>query len=415
MPMFNRKSFLSPSVAESIGKLHSQVTEGLDISYRDMMQTLIEEADKCMGSTGSKCTANAERCRTAPRSCSLSSQVRSLHGRVALSPLRRRRGQRGPCGGIFGAPASRTTTESLAPISAAPSRSPSKSSVSLQMSQPFSRPATPAGTPSTRRSTSSVSLQSREAKMLQPLSRPATPGSTLGRAAQVSLQPLPERVGTPTGAFAPTWDVRKQTPDSLEKLTQHSSKEAARLFLPHASLDGALSKQQFAKILLQLSGCESKDDLPDGMLEQAFRVIPGGKMTFGDFDAWFSRAGFDERLILTSEQRGFRQLCRNYGMNVLDVERYRQIFNEFDIDRSGAIEKNEFEALVRKCAKVRANVEIPSSRFQQLWKDCDLDGSGEVTFEEFLMFYRRYFDDSSGDNVGFEGFYRSLRPALGKM
>ncbi|CAE8668034.1 unnamed protein product [Polarella glacialis] len=154
------------------------------------------------------------------------------------------------------------------------------------------------------------------------------------------------------------------------------------------------------------------------MLEQAFcestTAGSGGKMTFGDFVSWFSRAGFDQEVLLTSEQREFRKLCREKGMNILDVERYRQYFNEFDIDRSGTVEKHEFEALVRKCAKVRANVEIPSSRFQQLWKDCDQDGSGEVTFEEFLMFYRRYFDDSSGDKAGFEGYYQSVRPALGQ-
>ncbi|CAE8583696.1 unnamed protein product [Polarella glacialis] len=426
MPMFSRQSFLSPSAANSIGKLQFQVTKGADTSYRDMLQTFMDEADKCMSRTGGAGDpSSAERCRTAPHVPGKGSSSRPpLLSRVA-SPMRRRTQRRvPPCSVNF----EKATVHDAGRCATPPCMAPGSA-------LPPKRPSTSSLRPESRTSTA------------EPLSRPATSGwsgerdssrdsSLVNRcmAAQSSSKQLPERVGTPTGGSALMRgagasffaETRKQTPDYAEqaasacdrKLTRHTNKEAARLFLPHASLEGALSKEQFAMILLQVVGCDSKEELPQGMLEQAFcestTAGSGGKMTFGDFVSWFSRAGFDQEVLLTSEQREFRKLCREKGMNILDVERYRQYFNEFDIDRSGTVEKHEFEALVRKCAKVRANVEIPSSRFQQLWKDCDQDGSGEVTFEEFLMFYRRYFDDSSGDKAGFEGYYQSVRPALGQ-
>mmetsp|Transcript_26563 Transcript_26563/g.47086 ORF Transcript_26563/g.47086 Transcript_26563/m.47086 type:complete len:109 (+) Transcript_26563:482-808(+) len=98
-------------------------------------------------------------------------------------------------------------------------------------------------------------------------------------------------------------------------------------------------------------------------------------------------------------------------MSIVDCERYRQYFDEFDSDGSGAIEESEFEALLRKCAKVPPHVEIPTKRFRLLWKECDVDGSGEIDFEEFLVMYKRYFDTTgSGQAGGFETFYRNIRP-----
>ncbi|CAE8622603.1 unnamed protein product [Polarella glacialis] len=94
-------------------------------------------------------------------------------------------------------------------------------------------------------------------------------------------------------------------------------------------------------------------------------------------------------------------------MTIVEAERYRQAFDEFDSDGSGAIGEGEFESLLRKCAKVPSHVEIPAKRFRLLWKECDVD----VDFEEFLVMYKRYFDTSgSGKAGGFETFYRTIRP-----
>lgn len=45
-----------------------------------------------------------------------------------------------------------------------------------------------------------------------------------------------------------------------------------------------------------------------------------------------------------------------------------------------------------------------------LWTQADTDGSGEIDFEEFVVFYRKYFD-SGGDACPFEEFYAKVAQA----
>lgn len=136
-------------------------------------------------------------------------------------------------------------------------------------------------------------------------------------------------------------------------------------------------------------------------------------MKFSDFAFWYASWSFDECLNLTKAERDMRELARKYNMKVVDVDRYRRAFDQCDTDKGGTIDETEFEGLVRKCAKVPMCVEIPAARFRQFWKECDKDGSGQADFEEYLQFYRKYFDEENGSGLGFEGYYRSFRPALG--
>jgi len=196
-----------------------------------------------------------------------------------------------------------------------------------------------------------------------------------------------------------------------QNLAFDTCKQAWELFKPYASLDGEISKMQFTKILCQVTGSSSESDLPVSVANQALHAFKDKADTikFADFALWYSSWSFNENFTLSSDEKDIRCLARKYEMNVVDMDRYRLCFDECDADKGGTVGEEEFEGLIRKCARVPAHVEIPAARFRQLWKDCDADGSGEVEFEEFIQFYRRYFDDS-GQNLGFEGYYRSVRP-----
>jgi len=72
------------------------------------------------------------------------------------------------------------------------------------------------------------------------------------------------------------------------------------------------------------------------------------------------------------------------------------------------IESSEFPDLLCKCAKIPEHG-LSAQRVKQFWNDADTDGSGEVDFEEFMCFYRKYFDLKDSDRAGFENFYRGVR------
>lgn len=201
-------------------------------------------------------------------------------------------------------------------------------------------------------------------------------------------------------------------------------KQAFELFCQHAEVlsskvdtnmvrDGALSRANFGLIMCKLTGT-TLEQLPIDMRDKCqdlFERSTTGSLPFVVFASWYSSNCFREEIILSAKESGLRDLCRKYDLDFVEVDRYKRIFDELDVDGSGKCEWEEFEPLVRKCARVPANVEIPPARLKQLWKECDADGGGDVDFEEFMVFYRKYFDSTSGGTSdGFESFYRSIRP-----
>lgn len=62
----------------------------------------------------------------------------------------------------------------------------------------------------------------------------------------------------------------------------------------------------------------------------------------------------------------------------LDAEAQRRLFDEFDVDGSGAIDEVE----IARCAS-RLGIQIAEPDLHKLFLDADADGSGELEFDEF--------------------------------
>eukprot|EP00931_Biecheleriopsis_adriatica_P025115 TRINITY_DN15515_c0_g1_i1.p1 TRINITY_DN15515_c0_g1~~TRINITY_DN15515_c0_g1_i1.p1 ORF type:complete len:318 (+),score=77.06 TRINITY_DN15515_c0_g1_i1:168-1121(+) len=192
-------------------------------------------------------------------------------------------------------------------------------------------------------------------------------------------------------------------------------KQAADVFKCEAGLDEVLTHGQFANLLCKATGKKQTSDIPAEIVDTAFTVADkdgNGTVDFNEFCAWFGTVGFNELTNLSSEDIHFREFCKENSMLIVDVEKYRKYFNQFDTDGSGLIDREEFEELLKKCSKLPKGVDLPQNRVKQLWQECDTDGSGEVNFEEFAVFYKKHFDDGSDGNP-WESFYSKVRPKLG--
>eukprot|EP00442_Polarella_glacialis_P055739 CAMPEP_0115155690 /NCGR_PEP_ID=MMETSP0227-20121206/68034_1 /TAXON_ID=89957 /ORGANISM="Polarella glacialis, Strain CCMP 1383" /LENGTH=331 /DNA_ID=CAMNT_0002566793 /DNA_START=6 /DNA_END=1003 /DNA_ORIENTATION=+ len=169
--------------------------------------------------------------------------------------------------------------------------------------------------------------------------------------------------------------ARSNTVDSKEtemvwiaranKISLEICKQAVEFFTKHAPLNGALTKDQFADILIQITRRDC-DELSQSWIDKVFQGADKdgeGDLSFGEFATWFSSVSFNVNTTLDHNERAFRNLCKKFSMSIVDCERYRQYFDEFDSDGSGAIGEGEFESLLRKCAKVPSHVEIPAKDF----------------------------------------------------
>ncbi|KAH9141197.1 hypothetical protein AeRB84_014606 [Aphanomyces euteiches] len=60
-----------------------------------------------------------------------------------------------------------------------------------------------------------------------------------------------------------------------------------------------------------------------------------------------------------------------------DIERYRQVFDEFDVDKSGAISSDELQTLLQALGDKDIDIDDIMAR-------ADADGNGQIDFEEFI-------------------------------
>eukprot|EP00930_Biecheleria_cincta_P018138 TRINITY_DN14229_c0_g1_i1.p1 TRINITY_DN14229_c0_g1~~TRINITY_DN14229_c0_g1_i1.p1 ORF type:complete len:467 (+),score=88.71 TRINITY_DN14229_c0_g1_i1:74-1474(+) len=190
-------------------------------------------------------------------------------------------------------------------------------------------------------------------------------------------------------------------------------REAAEVYCVHAkNIHESLDRSQFGHLMLRLADKKTLSEIPESTLEVSFKLVDSngnGSIDFSEFVSWYSAYGFHVNFQVSDEEQAHRAFCVKNRMSITDLDRYRKYFSAFDSDGSGEIEEDEFEALLRKCARIPSDINIPPTRFRTLWNDADLDGSGAIDFQEFAIFYKKYFDEAGG----MEGFYQSIRPALG--
>ena len=65
-------------------------------------------------------------------------------------------------------------------------------------------------------------------------------------------------------------------------------------------------------------------------------------------------------------------------MHITDLDSLKKVFDDFDVDSSGAIDKNELENALR-----RAKKNPTKDQLQDLIETFDTDNSGKLDFDEF--------------------------------
>ena len=67
-----------------------------------------------------------------------------------------------------------------------------------------------------------------------------------------------------------------------------------------------------------------------------------------------------------------------------NTEKIKQIFNQFDKDKSGYINKNELASL-----SIALNDPLSNAELHDFFRDVDEDNSGKISWEEFIKYWMK--------------------------
>lgn len=183
----------------------------------------------------------------------------------------------------------------------------------------------------------------------------------------------------------------------LAKKHHCSVTEVRRIWEEYHDFDtkskGFLSYEEFEQAIRTKCNIPTSEDLPEHLLEAQCKLIGIGEHSNIKFEAYLSWAiatAYSEEVMVPDPlQRRLRHLAREYDLTLPDMEDLKAIFDHYDSDSSGAIDKQEFRAVVVELAR-REDPHAPEPTNQALLRyfmEVDTDGSGTVEFEEFLPWY----------------------------
>lgn len=102
---------------------------------------------------------------------------------------------------------------------------------------------------------------------------------------------------------------------------------------------------------------------------------------------------------LSDDEKMTRRVAREHGIPIPDAEVIKNMFDMFDEDKSGEIEKDEFKEILRILLGVKEKHDFPERRLDEFWRSANTDQMGGVDFPEFLVWYFQNFGAPRAFNV----------------
>lgn len=157
--------------------------------------------------------------------------------------------------------------------------------------------------------------------------------------------------------------------------------------------NGVITFEEFKDVLANRCNLAPGQDVPKHLLWKQWQKIDADCSSTIDFEeylVWCMSSIFSEDLMVPqTEARRIRQLARELDVSLLQVERVKKVFDKFDADNSGEIDKDEFIQVLCHMMSVKDPSDVSQSMLMRYWREVDCDNSGSVDFEEFLVWYMK--------------------------
>jgi Ca2+-binding EF-hand superfamily protein len=104
---------------------------------------------------------------------------------------------------------------------------------------------------------------------------------------------------------------------------------------------------------------------------------------------YFIEESLVENGDLTEDDLKIREIARDLNITFPEIEKVKRVFDKYDEDGSGLMEKDEFALMMKDliCVGKLKGQEVPRALLENQWRGVDHDGSGEVEFDEFCEWY----------------------------
>ncbi|CAJ1336478.1 unnamed protein product [Effrenium voratum] len=154
--------------------------------------------------------------------------------------------------------------------------------------------------------------------------------------------------------------------------------------------------------------------LADRKVQEAYAeaYVAEGPINMRRFMAWYRANIFALSKTAKGPDSDYLTLelaKKTYHCSCLDLDKVKLKFDQFDLDKSGFIDEQEFESMIYQLLGCTGKTDLPSSRLQRFWNEADKDKDGVIDFEEFTEWYMKYFAQAAKDGP-IEAFYASYMP-----
>jgi Ca2+-binding EF-hand superfamily protein len=157
---------------------------------------------------------------------------------------------------------------------------------------------------------------------------------------------------------------------------------------------GSLNRDQFCQLVA--------DNLFEGSqvemgrcVDRAIAVADStgtGLVSFERFALWMiNHQTFDVNIHVDAQEREMRSIAREYKISVVEVDKYRRMFEELANASINRIERPRLLEMLHRCANVPRDLGLSAAREQALWNSADPTQRGCIDFEEFLVFNLKFF------------------------
>ena len=195
------------------------------------------------------------------------------------------------------------------------------------------------------------------------------------------------------------------------------AKEAASLFRQFGSIppkgifEGKLELSRLPEVLVALCDVTDISEISAAFVDWALKAADrdsGTSMNVQEFAIWYSSFCFAEEVTVKPEVRETRELARQMGLEISQIEQFKVAFDRYDEDGSGEIEFEEFSNMVQELLKIPHGQELPHDRLMTMWRSADMQQKGCLDFREFCFFYFRMVATEEGSDP-IADYYRNLR------
>eukprot|EP00439_Symbiodinium_sp_Y106_P066790 s122_g10.t4 len=196
------------------------------------------------------------------------------------------------------------------------------------------------------------------------------------------------------------------------------AKEAASLFRRFGNIpskgslfQGKLQMSRLPEVLVALCDVTEISEISEAFVDWALKAADrdsSSSMDVQEFAIWYSSFCFAEEVTVKPEVRETRELARQMGLEIGQIEQFKVAFDRYDEDGSGEIEFEEFSNMVQELLKIPHGQELPHDRLMTMWRSADMQQKGCLDFREFCFFYFRMGATGQGSDP-IADYYRNVR------